>query len=317
PVPADVVPGPAGTGEAGAGGAAASSAPADHARPEQIESLSYTTLSELERCGYRFYLERILGLEESHPPDRAGSSREGLDARARGTLVHRLLESVDFARPLAPSVEDVAAAARELGMRVGRGEREEVAELIGAAAGSAASTPRAAAPGPAARVAMAEHVRREHPFAFSLGPREPLVTGVIDLLAREADGGALVLDYKTDRVDADEDLAALVEREYGVQRLLYALAVLRDGAPKVEVVHWFLQRQPGWVGASHAASERGELEERLAARVRRARERGFSVSDQPHRGLCETCPGRAGLCSWSDAETLRETPARRGVTERL
>src|SRR6202035_4197740 len=99
--------------------------------------LSYTTLSELERCGYRFYLERILGLEENHPPAGAGSLREGLEARARGTLVHRLLESVDFTRSLAPSVEDVAAAARELGVRIGRGEREEIAQLIGAAAGSA------------------------------------------------------------------------------------------------------------------------------------------------------------------------------------
>jgi ATP-dependent helicase/nuclease subunit A len=310
---ADVVPASAGNADQRAGDAAASSAPADGAGRERIESLSYTTLSELERCGYRFYLERVLGLEEGRPPARADSSREGLEARARGTLVHRLLESVDFARPLAPSVEDVAVAARALGLRIGRGEREEIAAMIGAAAGSAASTAGAAAPGPAARVAMAEQVRREYPFAFSLGPGEPLVTGVIDLLAREAGGAALVLDYKTDRVDADEDLAALVAREYGVQRLLYALAVLRDGAPKVEVVHWFLQRRPGWVGASYLAGDRAELEGRLAARVGRARERGFSVSDQPHRGLCETCPGRAGLCSWSERETLRETPAPAGT----
>jgi ATP-dependent helicase/nuclease subunit A len=313
---ADAVQGRSGTGEVVAGGAHSSSALPNDARPEQIESLSYTTLSELERCGYRFYLERILRLEENHPPARAGSSGEGLEARARGTLVHRLLESVDFGRPSAPSAKDVGAAARELGMRVGAGEREEIAELIGAVAGSATSTLGAGASGPAGRIAMAEQVRREHPFAFSLGPGEPLVTGVIDLLAREVDGGVLVLDYKTDRVDADEDLAALVEREYGVQRLLYALAVLRDGAPKVEVIHWFLQRQPGWVGAGYVVSDCRELEERLAARVGRARERGFSVSDRPHRGLCETCPGRAGLCSWSEAETLHEKPAGRGATER-
>ena len=311
---AGAVQGRPGTGEVVAGGAHRGSTVPDDA-PPQIESLSYTTLSELERCGYRFYLERILGLEENHPPARAGSSTEGLEARARGTLAHRLLESVDFARPIAPSAKEVGAAARELGIRVGGGEREEIAELIGAVAASARSTFGAGAPGPAARIAIAEQVRREHPFAFSLGPGEPLVTGVIDLLAREADGGILVLDYKSDRVDANEDLTAVVEREYGVQRLLYALAVLRDGAPKVEVIHWFLQRQPGWVGAGYVASDRRELEERLAARIGRARELGFSVSDQPHRGLCETCPGRAGLCSWSEAETLREKPAGRGPTE--
>ena len=162
---------------------------------------------------------------------------------------------------------------------------------------------------PAARVAAAAGVRREHPFAFALGPGEPLITGVIDLLAREADGGVVVLDYKSDRVEQDVDLAALVERDYVVQRLLYALAVLRDGAGSVEIVHWFLQRPHEPVGARYTAADRGALEERLAARVGRARAGAFGVSRRPHRALCQTCPGRTGLCSWQEAETLREDPA--------
>jgi hypothetical protein len=149
-------------------------------------------------------------------------------------------------------------------------------------------------------------VRREHPFAFSLGAHEPLITGVIDLLAGEADGSYLVLDYKSDRVGPDLLLADLVERDYGVQRMLYALAVLRDGAASVEVVHWFLERPEEWVGARYTAAERPLLEAQLAARVARARERGFAVSPNPHRGLCLTCPGRAGLCSWGESETLRD-----------
>jgi hypothetical protein len=149
-------------------------------------------------------------------------------------------------------------------------------------------------------------VRREHPFAFSLGQLQPLVTGVIDLLARERDGGVLVLDYKSDRVGGDVDLGELVERDYGVQRLMYALAVLRDGAVTVEVVYWFLERPKDWVGARYLAAESGALERQLLRRIERARTRPFTVSKRPHRGLCEACPGRAGLCSWSDAETLRE-----------
>jgi hypothetical protein len=50
------------------------------------------------------------------------------------------------------------------------------------------------------------------------------------------------------------------------------------------------------------------LEEALRARVERARARGFAVSEAPHRGLCLTCPGRARLCSWNEADTLRERP---------
>jgi RecB family exonuclease len=286
-------------------------APPQSATDEGFETLSYTALSELERCGYRYYLERVLGLQgnrsawstrSSKDGDRAGDRlfERSLDARTRGTLVHRLLESTDFASSGAPSPQEVATVARELGVRVSRGVREEIAALVGIASSGS---------GLAARVADAESVRREHPFAFSLGPGEPLLTGVIDLLARESGERVLIVDYKTDRVAVGDDLEALVEREYGVQRLLYALAALRDGALEVEVVHWFLQRPHDWVGARFAAGERGELQERLSLRIERARARGFGVSESPHRSLCEGCPGRAGLCSYTDAETLRERPA--------
>jgi len=281
----------------------------------QLSTLSYTTLSELERCGYRYYLERTLGLAERRPERRAGSAPKGVDARARGTLVHALLEAYDFARPAAPRAEEVARVARALGLRLSRDEREQITSLLGALSGGPREAGGATQPSPAARVAAAVSVRREHPFAFSTGPEDPLITGVIDLLAREPNGSCLVLDYKTDRVRDAEDLVLLVERDYGLQRLLYALAVLRDGAPAVEIVHWFLERPHDWVSARYAAADRSALEEELGARIARARASGFGVSERPHRGLCETCPGRGGLCSWSDAETLREQPLPRVPAE--
>ena len=300
----------------------------DACRPDQatrpisqadLGTLSYTALSELERCGYRYYLERVLGLGE----DRAVGAAEhisgpGLDPRARGTLVHRLLEDVDFSRPVAPSSEQVGRIARELGMRALQSEREEIAALLQEACRSSL----------AARLAGAGQIRREHPFAFSLvvdeptkptEPTEPagpnargeaggqLIAGVIDLLARERDG-LLVVDYKSDRVGAEVDLRELVGREYGVQRLIYALAVLRSGAAGVEVVHWFLERPDDPVSARFGAEDRDGLEAQLAARLGRARVDPFRVSATPHRGLCLTCPGRAGLCSWDEAHTLRAEP---------
>ena len=280
-----------------------------------LSTLSYTTLSELERCGYRHYLERTLGFAERHPQRRAGSAAHGVDARARGTLVHSLLESYDFARPATPRSEEVARVARALGLRLSRADREQIVDLVGALSGGAREGAGATKPSPAARVAAAASVHREHPFAFSTGPEDPLITGVIDLLAREPNGSCLVLDYKTDRVRDGEDLVLLVERDYGLQRLLYALAVLRDGAPAVEIVHWFLERPRDWVSARYAAADRGALEEELAARITRARASALRVSERPHRGLCETCPGRGGLCSWSDAETLREQPLPRVPVE--
>ena len=74
---------------------------------------------------------------------------------------------------------------------------------------------------------------------------------MIDLLAEESDGGCLVVDYKSDRLAGADDLDALVRREYSVQRLVYALAVLRDGAPRVEIAHWFLERPEEWVAAGY------------------------------------------------------------------
>ena len=280
-----------------AAGRPSSAASPAHARArERMSSLSYSSLTELERCGYRFYLERVLGLAE----DRAHAQAEaggGLEARARGTLVHRLLETLDFAVPQPASERDVARVARELGLRADARERSELAELV-------ADASRAE---PARRIARAASVRREHPFAFSLAPGEPLIVGVIDLLADEGGGARLVLDYKSDRVAPDTDLEELVEREYAIQRLLYALAAVRNGAQSVEVVHWFLE--PGrWVVARYGASDRAALERALGERVASAREQRFEVSAQPHRALCLTCPGRGGLCSWGEEWTLRERP---------
>ena len=272
--------------------------PPEHgAGREKLMALSYSSLSELERCGYRYYLERVLGLPENRAAATASGAAGSLEARVRGTIVHRLLEALDFARGSAPSEEDVAILARELGVRIELHEREELAKLLRRALDS----------GFAARLATtSRRAQREYPFAFSLGEDEQLVTGVIDILVREPDGGVLVVDYKSDRVEGEQDLAALVQREYAIQRLVYALAVLRDGAPRVEIVHWFLHRPAQPIGACYTAADKPKLEDRLAELARRARAHTFTVSKDPHRGLCLTCPGRSGLCSWSDSDTLRE-----------
>jgi ATP-dependent helicase/nuclease subunit A len=265
--------------------------------PQDPKTLSYTVLSELERCGYRYYLERVLGMAEKHAPVRAEElGNDGLEGRVRGTVVHRLLESLDFTRGVPPSEKAVAEVARELGAPIGQRECDELAALLRTAIDTEF----------AARLTASRDIRREYPFAFTLGVDEPLFTGVIDVLVREPDGSLLVVDYKSDRVSGEDDLHAVVEREYAIQRLVYALAVLCDGVPRVEVVHWFLQRPGEPIGSSYTASDKSKLEDRLEELARAARAGTFTVSKDPHRGLCLTCPGRSGLCSWSDSDTLRE-----------
>jgi hypothetical protein len=276
--------------------AAAPQAPTAAAVPSS--TLSYSSLADLERCGYRYYLERVLGMPEDRGRGHGGDG--GVDARSRGIVVHRLMEAVDFSAPSTPRDEEVVSAAAELALRMDAAERERIAELIAAAGASSL----------AKRIAAARRVRREHPFAFVLGPREPLVTGVIDLICEEPDGGVLVIDYKSDRVEPGADLEAVLEREYSVQRLLYALAALREGALVVHVAHWFLERPDEPVAAGYTLAERAALEDELSSRLQRAWADPYTVSAHPHRALCATCPGRASLCSWDEEHTLREHPDR-------
>jgi hypothetical protein len=60
-----------------------------------------------------------------------------------------------------------------------------------------------------------------------------------------------------------------------------------------------------WVAARFSGAERESLRESLRAQLAAARDRGFAVSEDPHRELCLTCPGRDGLCSWGKTHTMR------------
>src|SRR5207248_7648675 len=107
-------PAPAPQQAGAAGDAARPPAPAPDQPPPPsappVASLSYSSLGEYERCGYRFYTERELGLP---PRDVAPTDLElaaaALPATDRGTLVHALLERLDFRRPAPPTRETVAA----------------------------------------------------------------------------------------------------------------------------------------------------------------------------------------------------------------
>jgi ATP-dependent helicase/nuclease subunit A len=259
-------------------------------------SLSYSLLGDHGRCGYGYYLRRVLGLPAVPPPP--GLDPGGYDAAQRGVLVHGLLERLDFARPAAPSPADVRAQA--VGREPGDEEIAAVAELVGAFARSPLC----------ARLAASQTAVREAAFAVAVG--DLLVNGYIDVLAAEAGGAMLVVDYKTDRIDADTDLAERVDADYAVQRQIYALAGLRAGASAVEVAYCFLRRPAEVVAARYTEADVAGLEAGLIALAGPLLAGRFEVSARPHRGLCATCPGRARLCSWEEALTLGEDPLAAG-----
>jgi hypothetical protein len=158
-----------------------------------------------------------------------------------------------------------------------------------------------------ARLAVASGVRREERFGFLLGGA--LVVGAIDVLAWEPGDRALVVDYKSDRLEGASP-AEVLGAQYETQRLIYALAALRGGAGAVEVAHVFLERVEEPVIAAFGAEDVPELERRLSDLAGGVLQSRFRPADGPHRGLCSGCPGEGGLCSWPVAMTRREAPDR-------
>lgn len=249
--------------------------------PEPVRTLSYSRLSKWQECGYRFYLQSVLGLPDEQP--REGGPA-GLDPRTRGSLVHAVLEHDDA---------DPAQVAATWGIELGDEERADVLRLA-----------RAFADSPLAeRLTRARAVHREHGFSVALG--DTLLTGVVDALAHERGGAWLIVDYKTDGVDAAADLAAHVEQHYAIQQRVYALAALRGGAARVEVAYAFLERPREVVAARFEAADADRLENELLELAGGLLAGDYPVTATPHRELCERCPGRRALCSYGEDRTLR------------
>jgi RecB family exonuclease len=240
--------------------------------PPPPPTLSYSALAAYERCGYRFYLERILGLD-------AGAGRvAGAGALERGILAHEILEQLDLRRPRVPDKVP-----------------KDVADLVEGFTGSDLFE----------RLQDASDVRREEGFAFLL-QNGALVAGALDVVARERDGSLLVVDYKTDRLEGS-DPVEVVARAYRSQQLVYALAALRTGAAAVEVIHVFLERPEHPVSARF--TDQAELERELESLASGVLAGEFPVSDVPGVAVCNGCPGEGGLCSWPLEMTRRDREA--------
>jgi ATP-dependent exoDNAse (exonuclease V) beta subunit len=280
--------------------------------------LSYAALADYERCGYRFYAERVLGLASLDPGSdepaplesdevlgeadltRAGDGAAlpppGLRERRRafGNAVHGLLEWSTRNRWAAPTRARCEALLRQEGLPADAGEVDRALELVGGWLGSPL---RASLGGAGIRL------RPEAPFLLPVGGS--VVRGKIDLVVEPADGEVVVIDYKTDALaGADPDPRA---ERYEVQRGLYALAASRlgGGGRRVRTAYCFLEApdRPVEHAYDEAAlgSARAEVE-RLIAGVKTAK---FEVTPTPHAALCHDCPARRRLCSYEEDMTLR------------
>lgn len=242
--------------------------------PFELRRLSYSALALFSRCPYRFYAERVIGLR---PRDRERAVVEGppgLGPAEIGDAVHQVLELAD------PTVlVDDLLATRFPSATPENVQR--VSELVEAWRRSELGRTVDACP----------DVRREHPFA--LVNDGVLLHGRFDAFHRDGDG-AVVVDYKTNRV-GDASPAGIVEAEYHLQRLIYALAVLGSGYPSVEVVFTFLERPEEPVRKGFHESERDDLTAELTAAIDRVRKGPFIATPGPF--ACSGCPALHRVCA--------------------
>ena len=228
----------------------------------RLRRLSFTGLSTFEQCSYKYYARYVAGMRERRPSAVGGA---GMAATDLGSAVHALLERHDADLPPDVSTEDA----------------ERISGLVQAWHGSALG----------ARVAALENVEREAHFTFE--HEGVLVHGYIDLLHRR-DGRALVVDYKTNAL-GELSPAEVVEHEYRLQRLVYALACFRDGADEVEVVYAFLERPEVPVAATFRREDVPRLEAELTAAIDAIHAGEFRP--RPSDFACSTCPALDLVCA--------------------
>jgi len=239
----------------------------------RVRSLSYSALALFGRCSYRFYAERIAGLRSAQP-GAAVAGVEGLAATEIGDAVHVALEEGRVGAETAELVLARYPAATP-------DDLERVASLVDAWHSSplAEELRNGSAPKP------------ELPFAFEHDG--VLLHGRFDLF-RLAGGRALIVDYKTNRL---EDLTPeeALEDDYALQRLVYALASFRGGADEVEIAYVFLERPDDAVRRTFLREEMPALEAELSAAIAAIDEGEFRPT--PSEFACAGCPALDVVCA--------------------
>ncbi|MGH3053108.1 MAG: PD-(D/E)XK nuclease family protein, partial [Gaiellaceae bacterium] len=239
----------------------------------RVRRLSYSALALFERCSYRYYAERVVGMR---PAEAAGSvpGQSGLAATEIGDAVHVLLE-------LETPQEDL----RELALARYPGAGEEDLARIEALVQSWRESALAR------RLADLPGVRPELGFAFEHDG--VLLHGRFDLFQLEGER-ALVVDYKTNLLE-ELSPAEVVEAEYGLQRLVYALAAFRAGAEEVEVAYVFLEQPEEVVTTTFVRAQTSELETQLSEAIRRIGAGDFRPT--PSEFACTGCPALDVVCA--------------------
>jgi ATP-dependent helicase/nuclease subunit A len=247
----------------------------------RVRRLSYSALSLFEQCSYRYFAERVVGLRPREAGGGSVPGREGLAATEVGDAVHALLEHVDLREPAAPENLDELVRARYPAVT-----DDELARIRGFVEEYCSSEL-------AGRLATLEGAAPERPFAFEHDG--VLLHGRLDVLWMDG-SRALVVDYKTNALaELELEPAEVVEHDYHLQRLVYALACFRCGVDEVEVVYQFLERPDELVTRTYKRDEAPALETELSAAIATINAGEFRPT--PSDFVCSDCPALDLVCA--------------------
>ena len=182
----------------------------------------------------RFSFSRLSGQLKQHQHTAAAGTSSSAEAMGRGTLVHAVLEQIDFSAKndmqelcyhLAPQhiEHDWRGAAKDAHQMVSRFQKSVRANAL----------------------AQAKEIHREVEFVLGWpGEKQQFegcfLHGFIDCLYQDQAGGWHILDYKSNRVD--EDSTHESASNYDMQMLVYSLACEKAlGTAPVEAVLHYLR----------------------------------------------------------------------------
>ncbi len=270
-------------------------------------TINASSISVYRKCPRRYYLEKQVRIEPAGPAGAqadAGREDDQLPPNQMGTLVHAVLEHATISPDVGidGSRENLdAVAAQVLGtqVRLSENDYERAARLLGGfrQAPVAAAMMQAEARG---------ELSRERRFLTMLG-ETTILSGTMDVYCRGADG-ALVVDYKTDRIEDEAQLRDAAAYHAG-QMQAYALAAARmqPGAP-VQVALLFLDLPGGQVSKTYTAEELEAVEHELSNTIASMAGGDFPSLTAIDPDFCPGCAGFAGdspLCATAAAARRR------------
>lgn len=274
--------------------------------PSTATRFSFSSLSVFERCGYRFYAERELGLKRHGPPtatfdrspdpDQVDELPEATSGELTlpgeetvigpdqailrfgpGNALHRLLEWSalhGWKEPTDSLLEEMLHAESLLGTKE---ELLRVRGLVDAWLGSEIL---------ASIRERGLDLTPEMPFVLAVG--DTMINGSIDLVASDSSGGEVeIVDYKTNSLRGRDPEDAMTA--YRTQREIYALAASEIGTP-VTAHYLFLEDAGRPVTETYDEKRLTGARERISGLLANISRADFRVTEHPHRALCHDCP---------------------------